>query len=87
MQKAPKQLQQQQQQQHPFNGLFSRISHYHPITSCFIKIQNGSAFLLPAYPGVLEKRLLNGYDDDPVYVMFHASYVIWLLMLITAHYT
>ena len=29
-----------------------------PIISCFIKIQNGSAFLVPAYPGCLGKELI-----------------------------
>jgi len=31
-----------------------------PITSCFIEIQNGSAFLLLTYPGCPEKRPFNG---------------------------
>jgi len=31
-----------------------------PIISCFIKIQNGSAFLVLAYPGCAGKRLFNG---------------------------
>ena len=30
-----------------------------PLLSCFSKIQNGSAFLVPAYPGFPGKRLLN----------------------------
>jgi len=34
--------------------------HCHPINSSFIKIQNGSAFLVPAYPGCPGKRPLNG---------------------------
>jgi len=33
---------------------------YHRIVSCFIKIQLGVIFLVLAYPGVLEKRPLNG---------------------------
>jgi len=36
---------------------------YKPIISCFIKIQNGSASLVLAYPGCPRKMLLNGYDD------------------------
>jgi len=36
--------------------------HCHPIMSCFVKIQIGLTFLVPAYPGCSgEKRLLNGY--------------------------
>jgi len=31
-----------------------------PIVSCFIKIQNGCAFLVLLTQAVLEKRLLNG---------------------------
>ena len=34
--------------------------HYHLVISCFIKIKIGLTFLVLAYPGVLEKRLLNG---------------------------
>jgi len=34
--------------------------HCHPIVSCFIKIQNGFTFLVPAYPGCPGKRPLNG---------------------------
>jgi len=29
--------------------------HCHPIISCFIKIHNGLTFLVPAYPGCLER--------------------------------
>ena len=29
-----------------------------PIISCFIKIQNGSIFLVPAYPGCPEKEAI-----------------------------
>jgi len=32
----------------------------HPIISCFIKIQIGLTFLVPAYPGCPEKETLNG---------------------------
>jgi len=32
----------------------------HPIISSFIRIQCGATFLVQAYPGVLEKRPLNG---------------------------
>jgi len=31
-----------------------------PVISCFVKIQNGLAFLVLAYPVVVEKKLLNG---------------------------
>ena len=31
-----------------------------PVISCFIKIQNDSAFLVPAYPGCPGKKLLHG---------------------------
>jgi len=31
-----------------------------PIISCFIKIQTGLAFLMPAYLDCLKKRPLNG---------------------------
>jgi len=36
-------------------------SYCHPIISCFIKIQNGSAFLVLAYPRCPGKRPLNGF--------------------------
>jgi len=29
---------------------------YHPVISCFIKIQNHSSFLVPAYPGCRGKE-------------------------------
>jgi len=32
--------------------------HCHPIISCFIKIQNGSAFLVPTYPGCPATKLV-----------------------------
>jgi len=35
-----------------------------PIITCFIKIQNGSAFLVPAYPGCTGKRLLKGCSSS-----------------------
>ena len=34
--------------------------HCHPFISCFIKIQIGLTYLVPAYQVVLEKRPLNG---------------------------
>ena len=40
--------------------IWSSWCHCHPIISCFVKIQNGSAFLVPATQVVLEKRPLNG---------------------------
>ena len=36
--------------------IWSSLCHYHPIICCFIKIQNGSAFLVLAYPGCPEKE-------------------------------
>jgi len=36
--------------------VWSNWCHCHPINSCFIKIQNGLTFLLPAYPGCLGKE-------------------------------
>ena len=41
--------------------VWSSWCHCHPIISCFITIQSGLTFLLPAYPGFLEKRPLNVY--------------------------
>jgi len=32
-------------------ALWSCWCHWHHIISCFIKIQNGFTFLVPAYPG------------------------------------
>jgi len=32
-------------------GIWSSWCHCHPVISCLIKIQNGSVFLVPAYPG------------------------------------
>jgi len=40
--------------------IWSNWSHSHPVISCFIKIQNGFAFLVPVYPGYAGKRPLNG---------------------------
>jgi len=37
----------------------------HPIISCFIKVHIGFSFLVPFYPGYLEKRPLNGRQLDP----------------------
>jgi len=34
--------------------------HFHPIISCFNKIQKGLIFLVPAYSGCPGNRLLNG---------------------------
>jgi len=34
------------------------ICHCHSIISCFIKIQNGSAFLVPVYPGCSGKEAI-----------------------------
>jgi len=36
--------------------IWSSWCHCHPIISCFIKIQIGLTFLLPAYPGCLGKE-------------------------------
>jgi len=36
--------------------LWSSRYHCHPIISCFIKIQNGLTFLVPAYPGCHGKQ-------------------------------
>jgi len=40
--------------------IYSNWCHCRPIVSCFIKIQNGLTFLVPAYPGCPGKRPLNG---------------------------
>jgi len=39
--------------------MWSSRCHCHPIISCVIKIQNGSAFLVPAYPGCPGKEAVN----------------------------
>jgi len=44
--------------------IWSSWCHCYPIISCFIKIQNGSAFLVPAYPGCPGKRPLNGSSSS-----------------------
>jgi len=31
--------------------IWSSWCHCHPVISCFVKIQNGLTFLVPAYPG------------------------------------
>jgi len=38
--------------------IWSSWCHCHPIISCFIKILNGSAFLVPAYPGCPGKEVM-----------------------------
>jgi len=61
--------------------IWSIWCHCHPITSCFIKIQIGSTFLLPAYPGYpgkevsvclfrthLSEKGLYGKSDNPVII-------------------
>ena len=40
--------------------IFSSWCHCDPTISCFIKIQIGSTFLVPTYPGCPGKRQLNG---------------------------
>jgi len=49
--------------------IWSSWCHCHPVISCFIKIQIGLAFLVPAYPGVVEKGLLNKCLDDNARVL------------------
>jgi len=39
--------------------IWSSWCHCHPIISCVVKIQTGSTFLAPTYPGPPGKRLLN----------------------------
>ena len=41
--------------------IWSSWCHYHPVISCFIAIQNGLSFLVPAYWGCPGKKPLNGY--------------------------
>jgi len=36
--------------------IWSSLCQFHPINSCFIKIQNGLTFLVPAYTGCPEKE-------------------------------
>jgi len=36
--------------------IWSRLCHCHPIIPCFIKIQNGLTFLVPAYQGCPGKK-------------------------------
>jgi len=43
--------------------IWSSWCHCHPIISCFIKIQNGLTFLVPAYRVVLKNSLLNGWQN------------------------
>ena len=40
--------------------IWSSWCHCHAVISCFIKIQPGLTFLVPAYPGCSKKRPLNG---------------------------
>jgi len=46
--------------------IWSSWCHCYAIISCFIKIQIGLTFLVPAYQIVLEKRSLNGCLSDLV---------------------
>jgi len=38
--------------------IWSSWCHCHPIISCFIRIQNGSAFLVPAYSSCPGKEVI-----------------------------
>jgi len=51
------------------------ICHCHAIISCFIKIQNGSAFLVLAYPSCHGKRLLNGCSSSSFFSFFFLPYL------------
>jgi len=54
--------------------------HCHPIISCFIKISNGSAFLVPAYPGWPGKEAvkwvisIDTHTDSQTYRLNWSSY-------------
>jgi len=44
--------------------------HCHPIISCFLKIQNGFTFLVPAYPGCPGKEAVKQVLACSEYIMF-----------------
>jgi len=65
--------------------IWSSWCHCHPIIFCFIKIQNGFTFLVPAYQVVLEKRLLNEclsvcpilhYFENVVMLLYYCTAII-----------
>jgi len=63
--------------------IWSSWCHCHPIISCFVKIQNGSAFMVPAYPGYSGKGPLNWYNSSSQYRddrsdIWPAKYPPWL---------
>jgi len=45
--------------------IWSSWCHCHPIVSCFIKIQNGLTFLVPAYPGCPGKEAIKPVEYLP----------------------
>ena len=49
--------------------------HCHPIIFCFVKIQIGLTFLVPAYQVALEKMPLNGCLQAPDVVLFSIWFV------------
>jgi len=50
--------------------IWSSWCHCHPIISYFIKIQNGSSFLVPAYPGCPRKEAKGFYGPKMYYCKF-----------------
>jgi len=56
------------------NYIWSSWCHCHPIISCFIKIQNGLTFMVPAYTGCPGKR---GW----VYVRMYVQYLVHILLM------
>ena len=59
----------------------SSCCHCHAVISCFIKMQNGSAFLVPAYPGCPGKEAIKwviGCSSCSVwYVIFEFCHRLW----------
>ena len=69
--------------------LWSSWCHGHPIISCFIKIQIGLTFLLPAYPGYHGKEVVKRM---PVYLVIlllfpYSLFIIYYHLIIPARRT
>jgi len=64
--------------------IWSSWCHCRLIVSCFIKIQIGLAFLVPAYPGCPGKRPLNGLSVCFAVLTRVTLFVFWLFFCVVS---
>jgi len=62
--------------------IWSSRCHYHPIFSCFIKIQNGLPFWYRLTQVVLEKKALNRYRVVVAVVAVAAAVSLFLVEIL-----